>query len=113
MLCWIARFRSLRSLKSFTAVAYKDAAAVIAGSTLEEHLRKLAQKNGVAIEKADGAPKKADALNADLAGAGAYNKLEQRASPRGSTCATAPPTASTTITTTGRWPPSSKVYATS
>lgn len=57
---------------------YKDAAAVIAGSTLEEHLRKLAEKNGVAIAKPGGAPKKADALNADLAGAAAYNKLEQK-----------------------------------
>jgi hypothetical protein len=57
---------------------YKDAAAVIAGSTLEEHLRKLAEKNGVAIEQPDGAPKKADTLNADLAGAAAYKKLEQK-----------------------------------
>jgi hypothetical protein len=57
---------------------YKDAAAVIAGSTLEEHLRKLAQKNEVATDKPDGAPKKADTLNADLAGAGAYNRLEQK-----------------------------------
>jgi len=57
---------------------YKDAAAVIVGSTLEEHLRKLASKNGVAIEKADGAPKKADSMNTELLAAGAYNKLEQK-----------------------------------
>ena len=57
---------------------YKDAAAVIAGSTLEEHLRKLAQRYEVAIDKPDGAPKKAATLNDELAGAGAYNKLEQK-----------------------------------
>lgn len=57
---------------------YKDAAAVLAGSTLEEHLRKLARKNGIAVEKPDGAPKKADTLNADLAGGSVYNKLEQK-----------------------------------
>jgi hypothetical protein len=57
---------------------YKDAAAVIAGSTLEEHLRKLAAKHAVSIEKPGGGPKKADTLNADLAGSGAYNKLEQK-----------------------------------
>ncbi len=83
---------------------HKDAAAVIAGSTLEAHLGKLAKKNGVAIDRPDGAPKKAATLNDDLAGAGAYNKLEQRASQRGWTCATALRTASTTSTTIGRWP---------
>ena len=45
---------------------------------LEEHLRKLAAKHGVAAEKSDGAPRKADTLNAELAKAGAYNKLEQK-----------------------------------
>ena len=57
---------------------YKDAAAVLAGSVLEEHLRKLAQKNNVTVEKPDGKPKKADTINADLVKAGAYNKLEQK-----------------------------------
>jgi hypothetical protein len=57
---------------------YKDAAAVIAGSTLEEHLRKLAAKNQLSTQKPDGSPKKADALNAELAGVPAYNKLVQK-----------------------------------
>lgn len=56
---------------------YKDAAAVIAGSVLEEHLRKLALKAGVPAE-ANGKPRKAESLNGDLANAGVYNKLEQK-----------------------------------
>ena len=46
---------------------YKDAAAVIIGSTLEEHLRQLCIKNGIATGAAE-RPKRADQLNADLAG---------------------------------------------
>lgn len=57
---------------------YKDAAAVIAGSVLEEHLRKLAARTGIEAEKLDGSPKKADTLNAELAKADAYNKLVQK-----------------------------------
>ena len=57
---------------------YKDAAAVIAGSVLEGHLRKLAGRHGVATTKTNGAPAKADTLNADLAKAGAYNALVQK-----------------------------------
>jgi len=61
---------------------YKDAAAVIAGSTLEAHLRELCQKAGISIEpqKADRAvtPKKADHLNSELVAGGAYSKLDQK-----------------------------------
>ena len=61
---------------------YKDAAAVVTGSTLEAHLRQLCQKFGVEIEAADGKgnlrPKKADRMNSDLAGASAYSKLDQK-----------------------------------
>jgi hypothetical protein len=57
---------------------YKDAAAVIAGSVLEDHLRKLTGKAGLKVEKGDGSPKKADALNAELTAAGTYNGLEQK-----------------------------------
>jgi len=56
---------------------YKDAAAVIAGSTLEAHLRQLCAKAGVPIE-IGGKPKKADALNSELAAAGVYSKLDQK-----------------------------------
>ena len=61
---------------------YKDPAAVIAGSVLEEHLRQLAISNGVEIEvETDGVlrPKKADRLNSDLAKAEVYSKLDQKA----------------------------------
>ena len=57
---------------------YKDQAAVVAGSVLEEHLRKLCDKHGIVVVKADGTPKKADALNSELTAAGAYSKLEQK-----------------------------------
>jgi len=60
---------------------YKDAAAVIGGSTLEGHLRNLCRKHGIDTERqtpAGKAPKKADALNSDLAAAGAYGKLDQK-----------------------------------
>ena len=60
---------------------YKDAAAVIAGSVLEEHLRQLCDKNSVRVEIEidDGmVPRKADTLNADLRKAGLYNLLDQK-----------------------------------
>jgi hypothetical protein len=56
---------------------YKDPAAVIVGSVLEEHLRALANRNGIPLEIA-GKPKKADQLNADLAGKTIYSKLDQK-----------------------------------
>ena len=60
---------------------YKDAAAVIAGSSLEAHLRQLCTKGGIAPETTSGSstvPKKADRLNSELAAAGAYSKLDQK-----------------------------------
>ena len=61
---------------------YKDAAAVVTGSTLEAHLRQLCQKFGVAIKTKDDKgnlrPKKADRMNSDLARAKAYSKLDQK-----------------------------------
>jgi hypothetical protein len=57
---------------------YKDPAAVIAGSVLEEHLRKLCGKYYIAVLKGDVTPKTADTLNAELTGAGAYSKLDQK-----------------------------------
>jgi hypothetical protein len=57
---------------------YKDAAAVIAGSVLEEHLRKLVLKATMAVTKEDGSPKKADSLNNELAAANIYNRLQQK-----------------------------------
>lgn len=57
---------------------FKDPAAVLTGSVLEEHLRKLCARHGVSSVAADGSPRKADTLNADLVKAGAYNKLDQK-----------------------------------
>jgi hypothetical protein len=56
---------------------YKDAAAVIAGSVLEEHLRKLAGQHGIAVER-NGRPLKAATVNDHLAAGSVYNKLAQK-----------------------------------
>ncbi len=61
---------------------YKDPAAVMIGSVLEEHLRQVCIKLGLEIEEdkhGKMTPKKADLLNADLAKAEAYSKLDQKA----------------------------------
>lgn len=60
---------------------YKDPAAVMVGSVLEEHLRQLCQRHGVAsedIKDGDHVPKKADRLNSELAKGDAYTKLDQK-----------------------------------
>lgn len=60
---------------------YKDPAAVMIGSVLEEHLRQLCQKSGIGIEfasKGSMRPKKADRLNSELTKKEIYNKLEQK-----------------------------------
>ncbi|MDP3676345.1 MAG: hypothetical protein Q8R44_14830 [Novosphingobium sp.] len=61
---------------------YKDPAAVLVGGVLEEHLRQLCRREGIAVESAvQGSPvaRKADALNGDLGNASAYSKLDQKA----------------------------------
>lgn len=57
---------------------YKDPAAVIAGGVLEQHLRELCRKHGVDTTFPNGKPKMLDAMNADLAKANAYGKIEQK-----------------------------------
>lgn len=63
------------------AEGYKDAAAVMLGSTLEEHLRQLCRDSGIetTIER-DGKQKtkKADSLNSELAKANIYSALDQK-----------------------------------
>lgn len=56
---------------------YKDAAAVLAGSALEVHMRQLCDKYGVETT-IDIKPKKSETLNAELVKAGAYEKLDQK-----------------------------------
>jgi hypothetical protein len=53
---------------------YHIAAASLSGAVLEDTLRKLAEKNGLTIPDR----RKLDPLNAELAKAGAYNKLVQK-----------------------------------
>jgi hypothetical protein len=57
---------------------YKDAAAVIAGTSLEVHLHALCTKHSINLQAPNGSPKKADTMNADLKAAGVYNTLEQK-----------------------------------
>ena len=60
---------------------FKDPAAVVAGSVLEEHLRQLCLATGIAVEDSSHgkiAPRKADSLNADLAKEARYSKLDQK-----------------------------------
>lgn len=57
---------------------YKDAAAVIAGSSLEAHLKRLAVVSGIELVGAKGEPKKAELLNQELHKADAYLLNEQK-----------------------------------
>jgi hypothetical protein len=59
------------------AEGYKDPAAVITGSVLEEHLRQLCAKGAIPTTQS-GRAKKADQLNSDLAAASVYSKLDQK-----------------------------------
>ncbi|EPJ44575.1 MAG: hypothetical protein OFPII_33610 [Osedax symbiont Rs1] len=61
---------------------YKDPAAVMIGSVLEENLRQLCSNNEIDIELEKDEKfisKKADRLNSDLAKAEIYTKLDQKA----------------------------------
>lgn len=57
---------------------YKDASAVLIGSTLEEKLRQIATNNFVDVLDVKGIPKKASLLNDDIYKAGIYNKLDHK-----------------------------------
>jgi len=60
---------------------YKDAAAVIAGSSLEAHLRQLCNVQGIDTKVSTSSgrkPKKADRMNADLMKAKAYSQLDHK-----------------------------------
>ncbi|WP_437746247.1 hypothetical protein WMF39_15225 [Sorangium sp. So ce1504] len=63
----------------FVEDGYKDAAAVIGGSVLEEHLRKLCNKFGVPTVDASGGHKKAMLINAELRKAEAYGLTDDKA----------------------------------
>lgn len=57
---------------------YKDPAAVLGGSVLEQHLRALADKALVSTTMPDGRPKSADVINSDLVKATIYHKTVQK-----------------------------------
>lgn len=56
---------------------FKDAAAVIAGSTLEVHIKKLCEKFNVPTMSGNKS-KKTETLNTELVKAGVYNKSDQK-----------------------------------
>ena len=71
----------LEMAKHLSDEGYKDAAAVIAGSSLESQLRQLSINHGLDIEiqtKSGTRPAKADLLNANLAKSKIYSVLDQK-----------------------------------
>lgn len=67
----------LEMAQHLSSEGYKDPAAVLAGSVLQEHLRKLCVKNGLPVTDA-AKPIKADRLNSDLKAAGVYSGLDHK-----------------------------------
>lgn len=57
---------------------YKDAAAVIIGSVLEDGLRKIAEANGIPLALTSGKPMTIEPLNVELAKHEVYSKLVQK-----------------------------------
>jgi hypothetical protein len=57
---------------------YVSAAAVLAGSVLEEHVRKLAGKVGIALRNAKGGPVSADTLAVELVKKAAITESERK-----------------------------------
>ena len=68
----------LEMSKELLDKGYKDAAAVIAGSVLESHLRMMATKVEIEVASDEGKARSANVMNADLAKAKVYNKLQQK-----------------------------------
>ena len=88
---WLVTTRQLVSAEIFTDFVemasyfleenYKDPAAVIVGSVLEERLRQLAAAKGLPltiVKDGRDVPKKAETLNTELTKAGVYTGLDQK-----------------------------------
>lgn len=89
---WLTKTRTLMSAELFDDFLdmaehlldeqYKDAAAVIAGGSLESHLRRLAGAAGVPVQQADKngkmKPKRAENLNEELHKTKAYKPSTQK-----------------------------------
>ena len=54
-------------------------AAVVAGAVLEEHVRKLATKQGIILVEPNGRAKSVDRLGVELRGAGVLSEVERKA----------------------------------
>lgn len=68
----------LEQAEGLLSQAYKDAAAVIAGTSLEVQLKALAAKHGIDVQMPNGSAKKANTLTADLKSVGVYGTLEHQ-----------------------------------
>jgi hypothetical protein len=68
----------LEMAEELVGKGYKDAAAVIAGSVLEAHLRQLADNAGIATTSTSGSPLKASRLNDELKAVPVYSALEHK-----------------------------------
>jgi hypothetical protein len=68
----------LEQARELNSKGYKDAAAVIAGTVLESHLRLLCDKNSIPTSLQAGRYKTADSMNTELAKTGVYNQLQQK-----------------------------------
>jgi hypothetical protein len=68
----------LEQARELKSKGYKDAAAVLAGTVLESHLRLLCDKNSIPTTLPAGRHKTADSMNAELAKGGVYNQLQQK-----------------------------------
>jgi hypothetical protein len=89
---WIGNLRHLLRAEVFSDFldmaehlleqGYKDPAAVMIGSVLEDHLRQLATQHNIRLtqtgQNGKVSPKKADTLNGDLRNQNVYNKLDQK-----------------------------------
>jgi hypothetical protein len=88
---WLISLKGILSAEIFTdfiemaehllSENYKDPAAVMIGSVLEEHLKQLSIKNGIPTtteKNGKDVPKKTDLLNSELVKVHVYNKLDQK-----------------------------------
>ena len=69
-----ARFLQQVGLDYRTAAAF---AGILAGATLEEYVRTLADTNGITVTDSSGEPVIADSLNAELCSDGGYGLIEE------------------------------------
>ncbi len=68
----------LEQARELNSKRYKNAAAVIAGTVLESHLRLLCDKHSIPTTLPAGRHKTADSMNSELAKGGVYNQLQQK-----------------------------------